>query len=55
MDQAIQPGSPDDMCVWPDATWCYRSELGEMLGHKSDDFRVIPVDSEDWKVFHEVD
>lgn len=36
-------GTQDDICVWPDGTWCYRYELSEM-SYLSDDFEVISYD-----------
>lgn len=44
--------SPDDIFVWPDGSWCYRCEYTlPDYGWKSDDFRVIPVDSEEYDAF----
>lgn len=42
--------SVDDFVVWPCGTWCYRSELPQMI-HKSDDFEIIPAFSDDWHEF----
>lgn len=42
--------SVDDFVVWPCGTWCYRSELPQMI-HKSDDFEIIPAFSDDWHKF----
>ena len=39
--------SPDDICMWPDGTWCYRSELSE-YSHMSDDYEVYPEGSQIW-------
>lgn len=30
----------EDICLWPDGTWCYRHELWEMT-HMSDDYEVV--------------
>lgn len=35
----------DDILMWADGTWCFRYELSQM-NHLSDDFEVIPFDSE---------
>ena len=40
----------DDVCLWPDGTWCYYDEIEEM-SHMSDDFEIVPVDS---ARYHEV-
>jgi hypothetical protein len=47
--------SPDDIILWPDGGWIYREEAGgrepaEAMS-RSDDYEVIPVDSERWKRF----
>lgn len=41
---------PDDVILWPDETWCYRSELEEM-SHMSDDYLVLRVDSPKYREF----
>lgn len=46
----IQPISNDDVCLWPDGTWCYRYELPEM-SHMSDDYQVLAFGSADYVVF----
>lgn len=45
--------NPDDLCVWPDGTYCNRSELSEMT-HMSDDFVIIPYGDQDCGVCMEV-
>jgi hypothetical protein len=40
----------EDILVWADGTWCYAEELEEM-NHMSDDFAVLPVDSEPYNQF----
>lgn len=41
---------PDDLVMWPDGTWCWRSELQEM-GYMGDDFRVVHIDTLEWLDF----
>jgi hypothetical protein len=41
---------PDDLFVWADDTWCYRSEA-ESMSHKSDDYRVLFADSPEWVAY----
>ena len=41
---------PDDVMVWPDGTWCYRTELGSMT-HMSDDYYVLFADTPEWAAF----
>lgn len=36
------PISSEDLCVWPDDTYCYRSEI-EQYTWMSDDFMIISV------------
>lgn len=52
-----QPNSLDDIFLWADDSWCYRSEYTMAdYGWKSDDFRVLRVDSDEYDNFlHEVD
>lgn len=38
--------SPDDICLWPDGTWCRVYELPD-YSYKSDDYSVIPTAEED--------
>lgn len=42
--------STDDLIIWPDATWCFRYELGE-YSHKSDDYYTIPFASVEYYRF----
>lgn len=39
---------PDDICLWPDGSYCARSELEEFQQGKSDDFEVIPYGTDRW-------
>ena len=41
---------PDDVLVWADNTWCYRSE-SESMSHMSDDYRVLFAESPEWVAF----
>lgn len=43
---------PDDICVWPDGTYCDRRELVEM-NHMSDDYTVLYCDTPEWLAFIE--
>ncbi|VTU31843.1 hypothetical protein H4CHR_02890 [Variovorax sp. PBS-H4] len=43
----IRPIRNEDICLWPDDTWCYFEDLEEYLW-MSDDFEVIPCDSTRW-------
>lgn len=40
----------DDLILWPDGTWCFRHELPQ-YGHMSDDYRTIPVDTDEYEEF----
>lgn len=40
----------EDVCLWPDETWCYRYELYEM-NHMGDDYEVLPYDSNKYNKF----
>lgn len=50
MADDIKPAKPEDVCLWPDGEWCFRSELWQH-GDRGDDFSVIPVDSDEWSNF----
>ena len=50
MDQSIREAKIDDLILWPDGVWCFRGNLHEYT-HKSDDYRVIPVDTDEWDTF----
>ena len=39
--------SSEDLCIWPDGTWCYRGELSE-YDCMSDDFEVVHENSLAW-------
>ena len=39
--------SSEDIILWADGTWCFAYELEEM-GHMSDDYECIPVESNKW-------
>jgi hypothetical protein len=38
----------EDICLWPDDTWCHAEDLEEHLRFKSDDFERIPFDTPRW-------
>lgn len=40
----------EDVCLWPDDTWCYRYELYEM-NHMGDDYEVLSYDSAEYNKF----
>ena len=41
---------PDDIFVWPDGAWFYRSEVDEgYANHRSDDYRVVSPMSDEWE------
>ncbi len=42
----IQPISQDDIIVWPNGTWCFRSESSQ-FGYLGDDYQVLPSGSAD--------
>lgn len=46
----FQPLSPDDIVVWPDDSWCFRSELEEYTW-KSDDYRWILISDSEYDSF----
>ncbi|QEG07624.1 hypothetical protein [Salmonella phage SE5] len=46
----FQPLSPDDIVVWPDDSWCFRSELEEYTW-KSDDYRWILISDPEYDSF----
>ncbi len=48
----IKPISDEDVIVWPDGFWVFRSELPS-FSHRSDDYMVIPAESPDWHNFLE--
>lgn len=33
--------SPNDVIFWLDGTWCFRHEFANVVGHMSDDFRIL--------------
>ena len=41
------PESYEDLMLWADGTFCYRSQLSEM-SHMSDDYEVLPFESAEW-------
>ena len=45
-----EPTSDDDLILWPDGTWCFRSDL-PMYSHMSDDYTVVPVDTDPYEEF----
>lgn len=46
----IVPAKESDVFLWPDGTWCFRHDALE-YAHMSDDYRVIPEDSDEWEEF----
>lgn len=49
-NDVLQPLSPDDIVVWPDDSWCFRSELEEYTW-KSDDYRWILISDSEYEEF----
>lgn len=45
-----QETHPDDICVWPDGSYCDRRDLLEMPW-KGDDYKVLYVDTPEWEGF----
>ncbi|MBT2325539.1 hypothetical protein J7E62_24705 [Variovorax paradoxus] len=41
----IRPINGEDVCLWPDGSWCYRCDLEE-YSWMSDDYEVIRRDSQ---------
>lgn len=41
---------PDDILLWPNGNWCYRSDIDDM-SHLSDDYQILRADSEQWREF----
>ena len=39
--------SSEDILLWPDGFWCFREEFSPHF-LRSDDYRVIPHQSEEW-------
>lgn len=46
----IKPSS-EDICVWPDGTWCHAEELEQMLSFMSDDFQRLYIDTVEYNNF----
>ena len=42
----------EDIFIWPDSTWCYRYEQGEMR-HMSDDYEILQFDSPEYNMLLE--
>lgn len=42
----------DDLIVWPDGTYCTRSDFHEM-SFMSDDYEILPYLSEEYNIFLE--
>ena len=40
--------NPDDIVIWPDAYWCFASELSEH-NHRSDDYQIVRVNTAKWQ------
>lgn len=49
MSDAVRKAAGNDICRWPDGTWCYREELHEYT-HKSDDYEIIAVENPEWDI-----
>jgi len=45
--QPVNFNDIDDVMLWADGTWCYRSEL-EHMTYMSDDYEVIRFGSQKW-------
>lgn len=41
---------PEDICIWPDGTWCFRCNLSD-FAYMGDDHLTLYVDSEEWLAF----
>ena len=39
----------NDVCRWPDGTWCYREDLDEYR-YMSDDYEVVAHESPEWEL-----
>jgi len=39
---------PDDILLWPDDFWCFRSELREEF-LREDNYRVVSSHSDEWR------
>lgn len=46
----LNDSSPDDIFVWADGTWCYRSDYSD-FGHMSDDFKVVKEGAQEHSSF----
>lgn len=40
-----RPIDLEDLCVWPDGSYCAFEDLEDMLTMHSDDFEILPYDS----------
>jgi len=40
---------PDDILIWPDGSWCFRSELPN--GVIRDGYRVIASNALEWRAY----
>ena len=38
----------DDICYWPDGTWCFADDLEDYLAMMSDDYRVLVEGTPKW-------
>lgn len=45
MSDTTTASHPDDICLWPDGEWCYRTDLAEFTSWKSQDYEVIRAGS----------
>ena len=39
--------TPDDICFWPDETWCFYSDILD-FEYMGDDYEVIPFGTDRW-------
>lgn len=38
----------DDVCLWPDGSWCFHGDLSEYESWHSDDYQVVPAGTPEW-------
>lgn len=44
--------SHEDICLWPDGSWCFHGDLEE-YGWMSDDYEVLLVGTDRWNLLTE--
>lgn len=52
MMHEVRKLSSQDIMLWPDGTWCFREELGDMV-HMSDDYEIFYVGTMIYNDFYE--